>query len=151
MKTTIFAGILVSVGLSTLAAAAEPIEVPLGGAKVAHLPSAATQVVVGNPLIADVTVQSRRSLVVFGKYPGGTSLIALGPDGGIVLEATVVVASSSADGVTIHYGTSKAWTPGGVTAVAECSRGGCSPLSVLPTATPFKAEKPAEAAPAPSP
>jgi len=49
------------------AAAAEPIDVALDQATVLQLPERATTVVVGNPLIADLSVQRSGLAVVTGK------------------------------------------------------------------------------------
>ncbi len=149
LATTLF------MAVSTVTLAAETIEVPLGGAGVVRLGQAARQVVVGNPAIADVTMQSPQTLAVFGKYPGGTTLLVLDGGGRVVLDATVVVVSAGADGdgVTVRYGTGKTWVPGGTTAVADCSAVRCSPAMTLPSETIYKAgggAPPPVAAPAPA-
>ncbi len=131
--------------------AAETIEVPLGGAGLVQLGQAAQQVVIGNPAIADVSMQSPRSLSVFGKYPGGTTLAVMDGSGKLILDVIVVVTAGSSEAVTVHYGTGKTWVPGGVTTVVECSREHCAPAMALPTETPFKAAAPAAPAPAAAP
>ena len=61
------------------AAAAEPILVPLDQAKLMKLPDRATTVVVGNPLIADISVQPGGLAVITGKGYGATNFIVAGP------------------------------------------------------------------------
>ena len=129
------------------AGAAESIEVPLGGALSVPLGRAAHQVVIGNPAIADVTVQSARDLTLFGKYPGGTTLMVMGAGGNLILDAVVVVTAGSPEAVTVRYGTGKTWTPGGTTAVVECGRDRCAPAMALPTDTPYKSGGSPAAAP----
>jgi Pilus formation protein N terminal region len=129
--------------------AAENIEVSLGGAELIQLPQSAHQVVIGNPAIADVSMQSARSLSVFGKYPGGTTLAVMDGSGAVILDAIIVVTAGSSEAVTVRYGTGKSWVPGGITSVVECSRERCAPAMALPTDTPYKAGAP-PAAPAPA-
>ena len=131
--------------------AADSIEVPLGGALSVPLGRAAHQVVIGNPAIADVTVQSARDLTLFGKYPGGTTLTVMGAGGNLILDAVVVVTAGSPEAVTVRYGTGKTWTPGGTTAVVECGHERCSPAMALPTDTPYKAGGAPAATPATAP
>jgi len=134
--------------LAPPASAAESMEVPLGGAETLRLGQAAHQVVIGNPAVADVTLGSPRSLTVFGKYPGGTTLSVLDGDGRVVLDLNVVVTDGSAAAVSVHYGTGKSWTPGGTVTVVECGRGRCAPAMALPTESPFKSQSAAPAPPA---
>lgn len=144
---TILAAMVFGTALAAPLMAAETIEVALGGAQQVQLRQAARQVVVGNPAIADITMQSPRSLTIFGKYPGGTSLAVMDGGGHVVLDLAVVVTPSSATGVTVRYGTGKSWVPGGTVAAAECSRERCSPALVLPSDSPYKT---AQSQPAPA-
>lgn len=130
--------------LSLLAApmtalAAEVLEVPLGGAATLPLRGAARSVVVGNPAIADVTVDGARTVSVFGKAPGGTTLAVLDAGGGVLAERRVVVLAGGDGAVTLRYGTGKTWVPGGATAVVECGANACAPANALPAESPFKA------------
>lgn len=130
---------LVALSAVASALAAESLEVPLGGATVIKLNGAAQQVIVGNPAIADVTVQNSHSLTLFGKYPGGTTLSVVDGNGRVVLDASVLVTAGGADSVTVRYGTGKTWVPGGVTTVVDCSPQRCAPAIAMPTETPYKA------------
>ncbi len=131
--------------------AGESVVVPLGGAVTVPLKQAARQVVVGNPAIADVTVQGARSLTLFGKYPGGTTLSVIDGGGKVVFDATVVVSAGGGNAVTVRYGTGKTWQPGGVSTVVECAPERCSPPMALPSETPYKSGSgPAPAAAPPS-
>ena len=143
--------VLACLSWSVAAGATESIEVPLGGALPVPLKQAAHQVVVGNPAIADVTVQSARNLTLFGKYPGGTTLMVTDAAGKLILDAVVVVTAGSSEAVTLRYGTAKTWVPGGTTAVVECGRERCSPAMALPTDTPYKSGAAPAAAPAAGP
>jgi Flp pilus assembly secretin CpaC len=112
--------------LPVSAFAEQALEVPLGHASLIKLVSVPTQIIVGNPTIADVTVQSAKSLAVFGKHSGGTSLTALDAKGNVLWERTVVVVMGDAEGVTVHYGTGKNWSPGGTSVAVACSSIRCS-------------------------
>ena len=108
------------------AQADETLDVPLGHASIIHLSSSPSQVIIGNPAIADVTVQSSRTLAVFGKYPGGTTLTILDNKGNALMETSVMVTSSAAGGVTVHYG-------------MACATDRCSGATNIPSDSPYKA------------
>lgn len=127
--------------------AAEMLEVPLGGATLLPMRGAARSVVVGNPAIADVTVDGPRNITVFGKAPGGTTIAVLDAGGGVLVQRQVVVLAGGDGSVTLRYGTGKSWVPGGATAVVECGLNACAPANTLSGETPFKAK--VSAAPAP--
>ena len=55
------------------------------------LPEKVSTIVVGNPLIADVAVQSGGLVVVTGKGFGATNLIALDRAGAVLMERSIVV------------------------------------------------------------
>jgi hypothetical protein len=138
-----------AISLLPAAFAAEGPTLFVGGASLLRLPADAGHVVLGNPAIADVTLQSRRILVLFGKFPGGTSLLVTDPAGAIILQTLLVVTASSPDGVTVRYGTGRNWVPGGVVASAECRAASCAPTTSLPSAA-TPAPMPAGAPPPPS-
>jgi hypothetical protein len=73
------------------AVAADTIDVVLDQAQVVHLPDRVGTIVVGNPLIADVTVQSGGLMVVTGKGYGRTNVIALDHRGAVLLEKAIQV------------------------------------------------------------
>jgi hypothetical protein len=73
------------------AVAADTIDVVLDQAQILRLPDRVGTIVVGNPLIADVTVQSGGLMVVTGKGYGRTNVIALDHHGGVLLEKAIQV------------------------------------------------------------
>ena len=74
------------------AAAANLIDVTLDQAKVLQLPDKTATVIVGNPIIADVTMLKRnRTIVLTGKGFGETNLIALDAQGKAIGELLVRV------------------------------------------------------------
>ena len=72
--------------------ASDVLAVTLDQAKVAKLPPGTTTLIIGNPMIADVTMlKNNNSMVITGKGFGQTNLIALGADGAVIEEKQVRV------------------------------------------------------------
>ena len=76
----------------------------LDQATVLQLPDRATTVVVGNPLIADLSVQPGGLAVVTGKGYGATNFIALDRSGAVLMEKTVEVKGPSDPTVVVYRG-----------------------------------------------
>ncbi len=98
------AAILFLIPLVVPAAAAEPINVALDQATVLQLPDRAKTVVVGNPLIADLSVQPGGLAVVTGKGYGATNFIALDRNGAVLMEKTVEVTGPSDKTIVVYRG-----------------------------------------------
>lgn len=73
------------------ALAATPMQVPLDQARPLALKAPAAGVVVGNPSIIGVTLQTDRLLFVTGKSYGTTNLIIVGENGRPVYEGMITV------------------------------------------------------------
>ena len=69
-----------------------------------RLPRPASEVIVGNPVIADVTVQSGSLLVITGKSFGITNLIALDASKQIIFDRRVFVKRDDARVVNLQRG-----------------------------------------------
>jgi hypothetical protein len=70
-----------------------------------RLPEKIATIVIGNPLIADATLQSGGVLVVTGKGYGATNLLALDRSGRVVMEKTIqVLGAGTGDIVTVFKG-----------------------------------------------
>ena len=68
------------------------LAVTLDQAKVAKLPPGTTTLIIGNPMIADVTMLKHSdSMVITGKGFGQTNLIAIGANGSIIDEKQLLV------------------------------------------------------------
>ncbi len=91
---------------SSSAQAAE-IVVNVDEASIHRLVRSAATVIVGNPSTADVNVQSGKMLVVLGKNPGSTNLIALDRKGVQIDEVTIHVRSTSSRSVTLYRGVAR--------------------------------------------
>lgn len=95
---------LSAIALLSPAAAADPILVPLDQAKLMQLPERAATVVVGNPLIADVSIQPGGLAVITGKGYGATNFIVLDRSGAVLSEKTVDVQGPSDKTVVVYRG-----------------------------------------------
>jgi hypothetical protein len=84
------------------AAEADPLVVTLDKPYVMRLVKPARRVIVGNPAIADVTLESPTLIYVFGKTPGETGLIVLGEGDRTVLSRPVVVTTNAERTVSVH-------------------------------------------------
>ena len=81
-----------------------PLTVMIDHAKVVKLPERTQTVIVGNPIIADVTVQRNGIMVVTGKSYGVTNLIALDSAGTLLSESLISVQAPTESLVTVQRG-----------------------------------------------
>lgn len=100
-------------------AAAEPVATPpaaprvtalriqLDQAKIMKVPDHTATLVVGNPLIADVSVQAGGTLVITGKSYGMTNLVALDRAGQILMNGTIEVQGPGGNIVMVYRGTER--------------------------------------------
>lgn len=70
-----------------------------------RLPRPVAEIIVGNPSIADVTVQGGNLLVVTGKTFGVTNIIALDAERNIIQDQRVMVERDEHSVVNLHRGT----------------------------------------------
>ena len=87
--------------------AAGSISVNVDQAKLVKLPDRVATIVVGNPLIADVTLQNGGVIVVTGKGYGATNFIAMDRAGQILDDRQIQVAGPTDQLVTIYRGVSR--------------------------------------------
>ena len=96
---------LLAMGADQCATAANnDVEVIIDEATLVRLDRPASEIVVGNPSIADVSVQSGRVLVVTGKSFGETNLIVMDADGKVVLNRRLIVQEPRIGFVTLYEG-----------------------------------------------
>ncbi|MBS7696334.1 MULTISPECIES: pilus assembly protein N-terminal domain-containing protein [unclassified Chelatococcus] len=105
------AGFLVALGMAIVPDSrvlhAEPtdtISVRTNQAKIIRLPENAQTVIVGNPSVADVSLQKNNVLVVTGKSFGTTNVIALDARGVVVGESLLRVEASPEGIVVVQHG-----------------------------------------------
>jgi Flp pilus assembly secretin CpaC len=90
--------------LAPLAASAADVTVILDQAKLVKLPEKVSTIVIGNPLIADASVQAGGQMVVTGKGYGMTNLIALDRTGTVLMEKSVEVQGPRTNVVVVYRG-----------------------------------------------
>jgi 4-diphosphocytidyl-2C-methyl-D-erythritol kinase len=86
------------------ASGAETLDVVLDRATVLKMPEKVATVVIGNPLIADVSLQPGGIMVVTGKGHGITNVLALDRSGAVLLEKSVQVVGGSKDVLMVYRG-----------------------------------------------
>ena len=84
------------------AAGAESLTVFVDQATITKLPDKVTTLVVGNPLIADVSIQAGGMMVVTGKGYGSTNVVALDRGGNVLSEKQIRV-EGPRDNVMVVY------------------------------------------------
>ena len=89
---------------TVVAESADTIAVNVDQAKLVRLPGKVATIVVGNPLIADVTLQPGGMIVVTGKGYGATNFIALDRGGEILVDRQIQVEGPSDRLVTVYRG-----------------------------------------------
>jgi Flp pilus assembly secretin CpaC len=87
------------------AAQAADFKVAMNETKALHLATPASTIIVGNPAIADVSVEGSKLLYVVGRSYGTTNFIALDGEGKTIMDMDVSVVSQSASAVTLTRGT----------------------------------------------
>jgi hypothetical protein len=84
--------------------APDAIAVNVDQAKLVRLPSRVATIVVGNPLIADVALQTGGVVVVTGKGYGATNFIAMDRSGEVLVDRIIQVQGPSDKVVTVYRG-----------------------------------------------
>lgn len=100
----VFSGGLTAARAASDANRTEAVVVSVDHAKVVRLPEKAQTVIVGNPGIADVSIQKNGVMVVTGKSFGVTNLIALDANGGLLAESLVRVSAAADSILTVQRG-----------------------------------------------
>lgn len=91
--------------LATAAAAApDDLIVKYDQSQILKLPRPVSEIIIGNPSIADVTVQSNSLLVITGKSFGITNIIALDNQKNIIQDQRIIVQRDEAKVVTLRKG-----------------------------------------------
>jgi len=89
------------------ASASEMISVNVDQARLVKFPDKIATIVVGNPLIADVTLQPGGMVVVTGKGYGATNVIAMDRTGAVLMDRVVQVEGPTDKVVTVYRGTAR--------------------------------------------
>jgi Flp pilus assembly secretin CpaC len=87
---------------TALPAAAEPIKVIVDQAKVMRISRPADIVIIGNPAIADATIQDNQTLIITGHSYGTTNLIVLDASGQSIADEMITVGPQNDQVVTVY-------------------------------------------------
>jgi hypothetical protein len=99
------ATLLAAAALGAAPARAETVVVSVDEARILKIPDRVATIVIGNPLVADASLQGGGILVVTGKGFGSTNLVALDRAGKVVMDKTVQVQGPvSSDLVVVYKG-----------------------------------------------
>ncbi len=90
------------------AGAAEPLRVTVDKAHLMRLDNDAGIVIVADPTVADVVLESPRLLFIVGRAPGETNLYILDVDGGEIVRTDLVVVPNADREVTLDRNTVEA-------------------------------------------
>lgn len=91
-------------GLVPAIADSAPVSVKVNMARILRIDAPASTVIIGNPGIADVTIQDPQTLVLTGKSYGQTNLIILDSSGNPIADTMIQVTQDMADVVTVYVG-----------------------------------------------
>ncbi|MFM9851010.1 MAG: pilus assembly protein N-terminal domain-containing protein [Hyphomicrobiaceae bacterium] len=89
------------------AAAADDLIVKYDQSQILRMPSKVSEFIIGNPTIADVSIQSTELLVVTGKSFGITNVIALDSERKVIHEARVIVVRDEVRVVNLQKGSKR--------------------------------------------
>lgn len=90
--------------IPALAQDGAPISVNVNMARVLRISAPASTVIVGNPGVADVTIQDPQTLILTGKSYGQTNLIVLDSRGEPIADTLIEVAQMTAGVMTVYQG-----------------------------------------------
>ena len=103
LATIVFA----AAAFGTVSARAEDLIVKYDQSQLLRLPRPATEIIIGNPAIADVAVQAGNLLVVTGKTFGITNIIALDAERNVIQDQRVLVRRDEVKVVNLMRGTER--------------------------------------------
>lgn len=99
-------GLIGSLGMPSALNANDEVVVSVNAnmARVLRIGAPAATVIIGNPAIADVTIQDPQTLILTGRSYGRTNLIILDAHGEPVADTIVEVTQQQSDTVTVFMG-----------------------------------------------
>ena len=98
---------IVCAALAAPARAEEPISGHLDQARILKLPERATTIVIGDPLIADISLQPGGIAVVTGKGYGATNIVVMDKSSAVLLERTIEVKGPDEPMVVVYRGVTR--------------------------------------------
>jgi Flp pilus assembly secretin CpaC len=107
VKRRLFAPAAIALIITASGAQAGPelLAVTLDQAKIVRIPAGTQTLIIGNPIVADVTMlKNIGMMVVTGKSFGQTNLIAVDSSGNPVSESTIRVSGATDSTITVYRG-----------------------------------------------
>jgi hypothetical protein len=105
VRSALLAAVLAGAALAPVVGrAADTVKVELDQARIYRLAAPASTIIIGNPAIADATLQDAQTLIVTGRAYGQTNLIVLDDQGETVTDAQLAVTAASESLVTVYKG-----------------------------------------------
>ena len=101
------ATLLAAVSMAPMQARAADLIVKYDQSQLLRLPRPVAEIIIGNPTIADVTVQSGKLLVITGKSFGITNIIALDAERNVIRDQRVLVQRDEVKSVNLQKGTQR--------------------------------------------
>ncbi len=98
------AGIVLGTLAPVAAAESAPVSVQVNMARILRIDAPASTVIIGNPGVADITIQDPQTLVLTGKSYGQTNLIILDAGGNPIADTLIRVTQDLANVVTMYVG-----------------------------------------------
>jgi Flp pilus assembly secretin CpaC len=99
------------IGAQVVPASAEgdgtPVSVKVNMARILRISAPANTVIIGNPRVADVTIQDPQTLVLTGKSYGQTNMIVLDSEGNPIADTLIEVVQAQADIMTVYMGSAR--------------------------------------------
>jgi|GEM_PF-3423049 len=110
LTTLLLATLLLAAGPAAAAepAAGEPVQVVVGKSQMLQIDGQPSVIMVGNPAVADVVVETAGILFLVGLQPGETNLYVLDARGRTLLQTDVIVGRSGPRQVTVNRGVGEA-------------------------------------------
>lgn len=101
------AAVTIAVFVAGPALASGGVNVQVNMARILRINSPAATVIIGNPAIADVTIQDPKTLILTGKAYGETNLIILDTVGNPIADTLVTVVQQNGDLLTVYQGAAR--------------------------------------------
>lgn len=115
----------------SMAAESSAVSVNVNMARILRIGSPAATVIIGNPGIADVTIQDPQTLILTGRSYGSTNLIVLDSVGNPIADIIIEVVQQRAGLLTVYQGAART--------TLACSPD-CQPVIMLGDNTDFTAD-----------
>lgn len=101
------ATIVAATSLSAISARASELVVTYDQSQLLRVSRPVSEIIIGNPTVADISVQSKKLLVITGKSFGRTNMILLDAEKNVIQEHKIVVLQDQAQVVNLRRGVAR--------------------------------------------